>query len=605
MSNYYSISPCWLQVFCFGLYTSGKIFYNRTAYANHFLAGNGRKGVGEMLSDIEIAQSTQLKPIVQVAKELGIEEEELELYGRYKAKLNQSLFQRLRDKPDGKLVLVTAINPTPAGEGKTTTTAGLGQAMAKIGKNAIIALREPSLGPVFGVKGGAAGGGYAQVLPMEDINLHFTGDMHAITSANNLCCAMLDNHLQQGNALGIDPRRILIKRCLDMNDRALRSVVVGLGGKVNGVPREDGFIITVASEVMAILCLAKDMDDLKKRLGDMLIAYTYSGQPVYARDIKADGAMTALLKDAVNPNLVQTIEGTPAIMHGGPFANIAHGCNSVRATRLALKLADYCITEAGFGSDLGAEKFLDIKCRMAGLTPSCVVVVATVRALKYNGGVPKAQLGEENIPALEKGVVNLKAHVENMQKFGIPVVVAINRFGTDTDGELQVIDNCCKELGVRYALSEVFAKGGEGGRELAQTICDVIDENEGKSHFAPIYPDEAPVEEKLETIAKTIYGADKVTYTSKALKSLKEIKALGGDKMPVCVAKTQYSLSDDPALLGRPTGFAITIRDLKLSSGAGFVVAYAGDIMTMPGLPKVPAAEKIDVDSQAVIHGLF
>ena len=558
-----------------------------------------------MLSDIEIAQSTQLKPIVQVAKELGIEEEEMELYGRYKAKLNQSLFQRLRDKPDGKLVLVTAINPTPAGEGKTTTTAGLGQAMAKIGKNAIIALREPSLGPVFGVKGGAAGGGYAQVLPMEDINLHFTGDMHAITSANNLCCAMLDNHLQQGNALGIDPRRILIKRCLDMNDRALRSVVVGLGGKVNGVPREDGFIITVASEVMAILCLAKDMDDLKKRLGDMLIAYTYSGQPVYARDIKADGAMTALLKDAVNPNLVQTIEGTPAIMHGGPFANIAHGCNSVRATRLALKLADYCITEAGFGSDLGAEKFLDIKCRMAGLTPSCVVVVATVRALKYNGGVPKAQLGEENIPALEKGVVNLKAHVENMQKFGIPVVVAINRFGTDTDGELQVIDNCCKELGVRYALSEVFAKGGEGGRELAQTICDVIDDNEGKSHFAPIYPDEAPVEEKLETIAKTIYGADKVTYTSKALKSLKEIKALGGDKMPVCMAKTQYSLSDDPALLGRPTGFAITIRDLKLSSGAGFVVAYAGDIMTMPGLPKVPAAEKIDVDSQAVIHGLF
>ena len=558
-----------------------------------------------MLSDIEIAQSTQLKPIVQVAKELGIEEEELELYGRYKAKLNQSLFQRLRDKPDGKLVLVTAINPTPAGEGKTTTTAGLGQAMAKIGKNAIIALREPSLGPVFGVKGGAAGGGYAQVLPMEDINLHFTGDMHAITSANNLCCAMLDNHLQQGNALGIDPRRILIKRCLDMNDRALRNVVVGLGGKVNGVPREDGFIITVASEVMAILCLAQDMDDLKKRLGDMLIAYTYGGQPVYARDIKADGAMTALLKDAVNPNLVQTIEGTPAIMHGGPFANIAHGCNSVRATRLALKLADYCITEAGFGSDLGAEKFLDIKCRMAGLTPSCVVVVATVRALKYNGGVPKAQLGEENIPALEKGVVNLKAHVENMQKFGIPVVVAINRFGTDTDGELQVIDNCCKELGVRYALSEVFAKGGEGGRELAQTICDVIDESEGKSHFAPIYPDDAPVEQKLETIAKTIYGADKVTYTSKALKSLKEIKALGGDKMPVCVAKTQYSLSDDPALLGRPTGFAITIRDLKLSSGAGFVVAYAGDIMTMPGLPKVPAAEKIDVDSQAVIHGLF
>ena len=558
-----------------------------------------------MLSDIEIAQSTALRPIADIAAELGIQEDELELYGKYKGKINEGAFARLQDRPDGKLVLVTAINPTPAGEGKTTTTAGLGQAMAKIGKKAVIALREPSLGPVFGVKGGAAGGGYAQVLPMEDINLHFTGDMHAITSANNLCCAMLDNHMQQGNPLGIDPRRVLIKRCLDMNDRALRNIVIGLGGKINGVPREDGFIITVASEVMAILCLSKDMEDLKKRLGDMLIAYTYDGKPVYARDIKADGAMTALLRDAVNPNLVQTIEGTPAIMHGGPFANIAHGCNSVRATRLALKLGDYCITEAGFGSDLGAEKFLDIKCRMAGLTPACVVVVATVRALKYNGGVPKAELSAENVPALEKGVVNLKAHVENMQKFGIPVVVAINRFGTDSDAELQVIDDCCKELGVRYALSEVFAKGGEGGMELAQTICDVIDENEGKSRFAPIYPDEAPVEEKVETIAKTIYGAAGVTFSNKALKSLKEIKALGGDKMPVCIAKTQYSLSDDPALLGRPTGFTITIRDLKLSSGAGFVVAYAGDIMTMPGLPKVPAAEKIDVDDQAVIHGLF
>ena len=558
-----------------------------------------------MLSDIEIAQSTALRPIADIAAELGIQEDELELYGKYKGKINERAFARLQDRPDGKLVLVTAINPTPAGEGKTTTTAGLGQAMAKIGKKAVIALREPSLGPVFGVKGGAAGGGYAQVLPMEDINLHFTGDMHAITSANNLCCAMLDNHMQQGNSLGIDPRRVLIKRCLDMNDRALRNIVIGLGGKINGVPREDGFIITVASEVMAILCLSKDMEDLKKRLGDMLIAYTYDGKPVYARDIKADGAMTALLRDAVNPNLVQTIEGTPAIMHGGPFANIAHGCNSVRATRLALKLGDYCITEAGFGSDLGAEKFLDIKCRMAGLTPACVVVVATVRALKYNGGVPKAELSAENVPALEKGVVNLKAHVENMQKFGIPVVVAINRFGTDSDAELQVIDDCCKELGVRYALSEVFSKGGEGGMELAQTICDVIDENEGKSRFAPIYPDEAPVEEKVETIAKTIYGAAGVTFSNKALKSLKEIKALGGDKMPVCIAKTQYSLSDDPALLGRPTGFTITIRDLKLSSGAGFVVAYAGDIMTMPGLPKVPAAEKIDVDDQAVIHGLF
>ncbi|NBI16353.1 formate--tetrahydrofolate ligase [Neglecta sp. X4] len=559
-----------------------------------------------MLTDIEIAQSTTMKPITQVAKELGILEEELELYGRYTAKLNDAAFQRLSQKPDGKLVLVTAINPTPAGEGKTTTTAGLGQAMAKIGKNAIIALREPSLGPVFGIKGGAAGGGYAQVLPMENINLHFTGDMHAITSANNLCCAMLDNHLQQGNPLGIDPRRILIKRCLDMNDRALRNVNVGLGGKINGVPREDGFIITVASEVMAILCLAADMPDLKKRLGNILIAYTYDNKPVYARDIKAQGAMAALLKDAVNPNLVQTVEGTPAIMHGGPFANIAHGCNSVRATRLALKLADYCITEAGFGSDLGAEKFLDIKCRMAGLKPSCIVVVATVRALKYNGGVAKADLAAENVAALEKGIVNLKAHVENMHKFGVPVVVAINRFGTDTDAELQVIDNCCKELGVDYALSEVFAKGGEGGKELAQAVCGVIEKCEGcQTKFAPIYPDEAPIEEKIDTIAKKIYGAEGVIFTKQAQKSLKDIKALGGDAMPVCIAKTQYSLSDDPSLLGRPEGFSITIRDLKLSAGAGFVVAYAGDIMTMPGLPKVPAAEKIDVDEMSVIHGLF
>ena len=555
-------------------------------------------------TDIEIAQETVMSPITEVAKEAGIDDKYLEQYGKYKAKLDYNML-RETNAPDGKLILVTAITPTPAGEGKTTTTVGLADGMRKLGKKVMVALREPSLGPVFGVKGGAAGGGYAQVVPMEDINLHFTGDFHAIGAANNLLAAMLDNHIYQGNKLNIDPRRITWRRCVDMNDRQLRFVVDGLGGRVNGVPREDGYDITVASEIMAVLCLAADIPDLKKRLGRIIVGYTYDEKPVTADDLHAAGAMTALLKDAVNPNLVQTIEGTPAIMHGGPFANIAHGCNSVRATRLALKLADYCITEAGFGSDLGAEKFLDIKCRMAGLTPSCVVVVATVRALKYNGGVPKAQLGEENIPALEKGVVNLKAHVENMQKFGIPVVVAINRFGTDTDGELQVIDNCCKELGVRYALSEVFAKGGEGGKELAQTICDVIDETEGKSHFAPIYPDEAPVEEKLETIAKTIYGADKVTYTSKALKSLKEIKALGGDKMPVCVAKTQYSLSDDPALLGRPTGFAITIRDLKLSSGAGFVVAYAGDIMTMPGLPKVPAAEKIDVDSQAVIHGLF
>ena len=556
-----------------------------------------------MLTDIEIAQSVELKPIKEIGEKLGLLEEELEFYGRYKAKISDRAMNRLKDRHDGKLILVTAINPTPAGEGKTTTTTGLGQAMARIGKNAVIALREPSLGPVFGIKGGAAGGGYAQVVPMEDINLHFTGDMHAITSANNLCCAMLDNHLQQGNTLGIDPRRILIKRCLDMNDRALRNVIVGLGGKINGVPREDNFIITVASEVMAILCLAKDTVDLKERLGNILIAYDYEGKPVYARDIKAQGAMAALLRDAIDPNLVQTIEGTPAIMHGGPFANIAHGCNPVRATRLALKLADYCITEAGFGSDLGAEKFMDIKCRMAGLRPDCVVVVATVRALKYNGGVPKAELSTENVEALKKGIVNLRAHVENMHKFGVPVVVAINRFGTDTDAELKVIDDCCRELGVNYALSEVFGKGGEGGMELAKTVCDVIDSE--KSEFAPIYPDEAPVEEKIETIARRIYGASGVTFTNQAVKSLKEIKALGGDKMPVCIAKTQYSLSDDPTLLGRPTGFTVTIRDLKLSSGAGFVVAYAGDIMTMPGLPKVPAAEKIDVDDNAVIHGLF
>lgn len=556
-----------------------------------------------MLTDIEIAQSVELKPIKEIGEKLGLTDDELEFYGKYKAKISERAMERLRDRPDGKLILVTAINPTPAGEGKTTTTAGLGQAMAKIGKNAVIALREPSLGPVFGIKGGAAGGGYAQVLPMEDINLHFTGDMHAITSANNLCCAMLDNHLQQGNTLGIDPRRILIKRCLDMNDRALRNVIVGLGGKINGVPREDNFIITVASEVMAILCLAKDTVDLKERLGNILIAYDYEGNPVYAKDIMAEGAMAALLRDAINPNLVQTIEGTPAIMHGGPFANIAHGCNSVRATRLALKLADYCITEAGFGSDLGAEKFMDIKCRMAGLAPDCVVVVATVRALKYNGGVPKAELSTENVEALEKGIVNLKAHVENMHKFGVPVVVAINRFGTDTDAELKVIDGCCKELGVSYALSEVFGKGGEGGMELAKTVCGVIDSSE--SNFAPIYPDDATVEEKIGAIAGKIYGASGVTFTNQANKSLKEIKALGGDKMPVCIAKTQYSLSDDPALLGRPTGFTVTIRDLKLSSGAGFVVAYAGDIMTMAGLPKVPAAEKIDVDDNAVIHGLF
>lgn len=558
-----------------------------------------------MLTDIEIAQQAKLKPIREIAESLGVREEELEPYGRYKAKLNEALFQRVKDAPDGKLILVTAINPTPAGEGKTTTTAGLGQAMARIGKKAIIALREPSLGPVFGIKGGAAGGGYAQVVPMEDINLHFTGDMHAITAANNLLCAMLDNHMQQGNALQIDQRRILIKRCLDMNDRALRNVVVGLGGKINGIPREDGFIITVATEVMAILCLAENLEDLKKRLGNILVAYAYDGTPVYARELKAEGAMAALLKEAIQPNLVQTLENTPAIMHGGPFANIAHGCNSVRATKLALKLADYCVTEAGFGSDLGAEKFMDIKCRLAGLSPDCIVVVATVRALKYNGGVPKAELSTENVPALQKGIVNLKAHVENMRKFGVPVVVAINRFHTDTKDELQVVDDCCRELGVPYALSEVFGKGGEGGEDLARTVVKEIESTEESRRFAPLYADDRTIEEKIEIIAKEIYGADGVTFGPAAKKALPDIRALGGDKLPVCIAKTQYSLSDNAALLGRPTGFTITIRDLRLSNGAGFVVAYAGDIMTMPGLPKVPAAERIDVDSSGVISGLF
>lgn len=558
-----------------------------------------------MLTDIEIAQQAKLKPIREIAESLGVREEELEPYGRYKAKLNEALFQRVKDAPDGKLILVTAINPTPAGEGKTTTTAGLGQAMARIGKKAIIALREPSLGPVFGIKGGAAGGGYAQVVPMEDINLHFTGDMHAITAANNLLCAMLDNHMQQGNALQIDQRRILIKRCLDMNDRALRNVVVGLGGKINGIPREDGFIITVATEVMAILCLAENLEDLKKRLGNILVAYAYDGTPIYARDLKAEGAMAALLKEAILPNLVQTLENTPAIMHGGPFANIAHGCNSVRATKLALKLADYCVTEAGFGSDLGAEKFMDIKCRLAGLSPDCIVVVATVRALKYNGGVPKAELSTENVPALQKGIVNLKAHVENMRKFGVPVVAAINRFHTDTKDELQVVDDCCRELGVPYALSEVFGKGGEGGEDLARTVVKEIESTEESRRFAPLYADDRTIEEKIEIIAKEIYGADGVTFGPAAKKALPDIRALGGDKLPVCIAKTQYSLSDNAALLGRPTGFTITIRDLRLSNGAGFVVAYAGDIMTMPGLPKVPAAERIDVDSSGVISGLF
>lgn len=553
-----------------------------------------------MLTDIEIAQGAKMLPIKEVAQKLDIKEDDLEFYGKYKAKLSDELADRVKDNKDGKLVLVTAINPTPAGEGKTTTTVGVGQAMELIGKKAIIALREPSLGPVFGVKGGAAGGGYAQVVPMEDINLHFTGDMHAITSANNLLCALLDNHLQQGNVLGIDQRRILIKRCLDMNDRALRNIVVGLGGKVNGVPREDGFIITVASEVMAILCLCKDAQDLKERLGNILVAYTYDNKPVFAKDLKAEGAMAALLKDAIKPNLVQTLENTPAIMHGGPFANIAHGCNSVRATKLGLKLADYCITEAGFGSDLGAEKFLDIKCRLAGLSPSAIVIVATVRALKYNGGIAKAELAEENLDALNKGMVNLGAHIENMKKYGVPVVVAINRFGTDTEAELNMIAKYCQDLGADFALSEVFAKGGEGGIELAQKIVEAC---EKPSNFEPIYDASLSIKEKITAIAQKIYGAKDVNFTADAEKSIAQFEELGKD-MPVCIAKTQYSLSDDAALLGRPENFTVTIREVKISSGAGFVVALAGSIMTMPGLPKVPAANNIDLED-GKITGLF
>ena len=555
-----------------------------------------------MLTDIEIAQQAKLRLIKDVASDIDINEDELEFYGKYKAKLSDELSERVSKNKDGKLVLVTAINPTPAGEGKTTTSAGLGQAMAKIGKKAIIALREPSLGPVFGIKGGAAGGGYSQVLPMEDINLHFTGDMHAITSANNLLCAMLDNHMQQGNVLGIDPRRILFKRCLDMNDRALRNVVIGLGGKVNGVPREDGFIITVASEVMAILCLASDISDLKKRLGNILVAYTYDGNPVFCKDIKADGAMTALLKDALKPNLVQTLEGTPAIMHGGPFANIAHGCNSVRATKLALKLGDYCITEAGFGSDLGAEKFLDIKCRYAGIAPSCIVIVATCRALKYNGGVPKTEVSETNLDALKNGIVNLGVHIDNMNKYGVPVVVDINRFYTDSEEELKYIEDYCHQRGAEFALSDVFCEGGNGGVDLAKKVVEAC---EKPSDFKLLYDNDLTIKEKMNRIATEIYGADKVNYTPQAEKALKDVVALGGDKLPVCVAKTQYSLSDNPALLGAPKGFDITVRDVRISNGAGFVVVYTGNIMTMPGLPKVPAANNIDVDENNVISGLF
>lgn len=556
-----------------------------------------------MLTDIEIAQNCNMKKITEIAEGLGVSQEDLEPYGHYKAKFSESVFSKLADKKDGKLILVTAINPTPAGEGKTTISVGLAESMAKIGKNAVLALREPSLGPVFGIKGGAAGGGYAQVVPMEDINLHFTGDMHAITSANNLLCALIDNHIQQGNPLGIDPRRILFKRCMDMNDRALRNIIVGLGGKINGVPREDGFNITVASEIMAILCLASDLIDLKTRLERILVGYSYDGKAIFARDLGGCGAMTALLKDALKPNLVQTLENTPAIMHGGPFANIAHGCNSVRATKLALKLGDYTITEAGFGSDLGAEKFFDIKCRFGGLNPDCVVLVATIRALKYNGGVVRADLSTENVDALKKGIINLKTHIENMQKFGVPVVVAINKFHTDSDAEIKIIENFCAEMGVQVSLAEIFTKGGEGGTDLAEKVCKTIAEK--PSSFKPIYDEKLPIKEKLTIIAREIYRASGVVFTAQAEKSIKEIESIGFDKIPVCVAKTQYSLSDDPTKLGKPENFEITVRDVKLSAGAGFVVALTGDIMTMPGLPKMPSAEKIDCDNDGNISGLF
>lgn len=555
-----------------------------------------------MLSDIEIAQNARMKDITEIAQNLGILPSELEPYGHYKAKINDSVFDRLHEKKDGKLVLVTAVNPTPAGEGKTTVSIGLGEAMNKIGKKAIVALREPSLGPVFGIKGGAAGGGYSQVVPMEDINLHFTGDMHAITSANNLMCAMLDNSLQQGNELNIDPRRIQVKRCLDMNDRALRNIVISLGGKLNGVPREDHFCITVASEVMAVLCLSSDIFDLKKRLGNILVAYTYDGQPVYCRDIKADGAMTVLLKEAIKPNLVQTLENTPAIMHGGPFANIAHGCNSVRATKTALKLADYAVTEAGFGSDLGAEKFLDIKCRFASVKPSCIVLVSTVRSMKYNGGVAKENLKEENLDALKKGSENLGAHIDNLKKYGVPVVVAINHFYADTQAEIDYIEQYCKDRGVDFAVTKCFAEGGAGSIELAEKVVEAC-EKENNFHY--LYDIDMPLYDKIETIAREIYGADGVDYTKEARASLDEFIKLGADKMPVCMAKTQYSLSDNPKLLGRPHGFRITVSSASLSNGAGFVVCQTGSVMTMPGLSKSPAAYRIDIDENGNTVGLF
>ena len=556
-----------------------------------------------MLSDIEIAQQAKMQKITDVGAKLGISEDDIELYGKYKAKLSYDLIRRVKDKKDGKLILVTAITPTPAGEGKSTTTVGLAQGLAKLGKKVIVALREPSLGPCMGIKGGAAGGGYSQVVPMEDINLHFTGDFHAITSAHMLLAAMLDNHIQQGNALNIDPRRIAWKRVVDMNDRELRNIVVGLGGKAHGVPRQDGFDITVASEVMAILCLASSLHDLKERLAKIIVAYDYNGNPVTAGQIKAQGAMAALLKDAVKPNLVQTLENVPAIIHGGPFANIAHGCNSVMATQTGLKLADYTITEAGFGADLGAEKFFDIKCRYAGLKPDATVIVATVRALKMHGGVPKTDLKTPNVEAVKKGLVNLEKHIENVKKFGVPCVVAINIFAQDTAEELEAVREHCAKHGVNVALSDVFAKGGEGGIDLAKEVIALADS--GESKFVPIYPLDMSLKGKIETIAKEIYGADGVNYTKEADKALKEFEELGYGNLPICMAKTQYSFSDDPALLGRPSGFKITIRNCRIAAGAGFIVVLTGDVMTMPGLPKVPAAEKIDVSDDGVISGLF
>ena len=556
-----------------------------------------------MKTDIQIAQEAKMDLIKNVAAKLDITEDELELYGKYKAKLSDELMDKIKDRPDGKLILVTAINPTPAGEGKTTTSVGLGQAFGKLGKKAVIALREPSLGPCFGIKGGAAGGGYAQVVPMEDLNLHFTGDFHAITSANNLLAALLDNHIQQGNILGIDPKQIVWKRCMDMNDRVLRNIVVGLGSKMDGMVREDHFVITVASEIMAILCLADDMNDLKARLGRIIVAYTFDGKPVTADDLQATGAMAALLKDALKPNLIQTLEHTPALVHGGPFANIAHGCNSVRATKTALKLADYVITEAGFGADLGAEKFFDIKCRKANLHPDAVVLVATIRALKYNGGVPKDQLSEENLDALKAGIVNLEKHIENLHKFGVPVVVTLNSFITDTKAETDFVEQFCKDRGCEFALSEVWEKGGEGGIELANKILDTLEHK--KSDFKVLYSDDLSLKEKIETIAKEIYGADGVTYSAAAEKELKRITDLGMSDLPVCMAKTQYSLSDDAKKLGRPTGFTINVREVYASAGAGFVVAINGSIMTMPGLPKKPAANNIDINDDGVITGLF